>query len=297
MKKNYPLRVVLYSGLGIIGAVSALLAWKASNKKDDFHFRPEVFITGLSIEDSDEKFLKIYPTLNIVNDLPVEARVRELEYELKNGNTVLAKNLQKKNITIQKHDTTQIMLAMQIGKMALDQLMKEAEAENADSATLHLHALFKLDVPVSGYRSFEISKDIDVPLLKLFSIESRKIKVDKFSLKHPKLDMDIRIQNPNNFPIVIDNFKIDLGVGNDLKLHGGADGIQRLPANSAETISVNMDVDDLNAIKLVWKSIFKDEKTPFKSKLSFKVISKNKSIDGSQVVILKDGTLNEIKSP
>lgn len=295
MKPGKTTRVifVLLVALALVAGFWAVQ--KLSNKKDDFHFRPEVFISGVSVEDSDEEYLRIFPTLHIVNDLGVEARVRELEYELAQGGQRVLTNLEKKNFVIKKQDTSQVTLAMRIDKRDLEALNKRVETITDDSARFNLRLLFKLDVPLRGYREFEITKDVDLPLLRILVVESRKLSLEKFSLKHPELRMQLTLRNPNSFPIVINHCQLDLTVGDDLSLTGDASGVQRLEPNSSEEITLDLKVEDMQLAELAWKSLFKDNKTPFKSKLSFRVISKNKMLDQSRFVILKDGMLEELK--
>ena len=107
--------------------------------------------------------------------------------------------------------------------------------------------------------------------------------------------MRLKLRNPNSFPIVINQCNLDLSVGDDLSLTGKANGVQRLEPKSTEDISVELNVDDIQPASLAWKSIFKDDKTPFRSRISFRVISENKMLNRSRFVILKNGMLEELK--
>lgn len=295
MKSGKTTRIIfiVLVALALVGVSLAIN--KFTNRKDDFHFRPEIFISGVSIEDSDERYLRVYPTLHIVNDLGVEARVRELEYELKQDNRRVLTNLEKKNFVIRKQDTSQVTLAMRIDKKDLEQLNARIADITDDSARFNLRLLFKLDVPLRGYREFEVVRDVDLPLLRVLVVESRKLSLEKFSLNHPELKMRLKLRNPNSFPIIINQCNLDLSVGDDLSLTGKANGVQRLEPKSTEDISVELNVDDIQPASLAWKSLFKDDKTPFRSRISFRVISENKMLNRSRFVILKNGMLEELK--
>jgi LEA14-like dessication related protein len=269
--------------------------FKASNSKDDFHFKPEVIVSGVSVEDSEDEYLRVFPTLQIINDLGVEANVRELEYELTHRNERVLTNLEKKNFTIKKQDTSVVTLSMRIGKVDLQRLNSRIKDMSGDSSRFHLRLVFKLNVPLRGYREFEINRDLDLPLLRVLEVESRKLSLEKFSLKHPELKMALKLKNPNSFPIVLNQCRLKLAVGSDLKLNGEAKGVQRLEAHSTKEITLDLAVEDLKILELAWKSIFKDEKTPFTSELTFRVISNNEMINRSHFVIRKNGTLDEIK--
>lgn len=279
-------------GLSALG----LAVLKISNKDDDFHFRPEVSISGVSVEDSDEGHLRVFPTIRIINDLGVEARVRELEYELKQNNRQVLTNLEKKNFVIKKQDTSEVTLAMRIDKKDLERLNKHIEGIIDDSARFNLRLLFKLDVPLRGYREFEVVRDVNLPLLRVLIVESRKLLLDKFSLNRPQLTMKLRLRNPNSFPIMIDHCHMDLSVGDDLSMKGDAKGIQCLESESSGDVALSLNVEDMQLAELAWKAAFKDEKTSYKSKLSFTVVSKNQMMNGSRFVILKNGMLEEIKA-
>ena len=295
MKSLKPSRIIFGALLllALFGAGWAVL--KFSNKKDDFHFKPEIIISGISVEDSDEKYLRVFPTVQIINDLGIEARVRELEYELRQKEVRVLTNLLKKNFVIKKQDTSEVTLAMRINKNDLERLNKHIEGITDDSARFDLRLLFKLDVPLRGYREFEVERAVNLPLLRVLVVESRKLSLEKFSLNHPELKVELRLRNPNSFPIVIENCHLDLTVGDDLRLKGIAKGIQRLEPESSENVSLDLSVQDMQLAELAWKAMFKDEKTPFKSKLTFRVVSENEMLNRSHFVILKDGMLAEIK--
>jgi LEA14-like dessication related protein len=295
MKPQDIRKTILVILVVMVMLAGGLALFKIANKTDDFHFRPEVLVSGVTIEDSGDESLRVYPTIHVINDVNVEARVRELEYELSLDGLRILRELEKKNFNISKQDTTMITLSARINKNDLRKLRKKVDHITSDSAMFHMHLLFRLDVPIRDYRQFEVNRDIMLPVLRLLVVESRKLSLEKFSLKHPRLRMDMQLRNPNSFPMSIDDCRLKLSVGDDLKLDGSADGVQQIKAHSSTDVILDLDVKDMNAIELAWKSLVKDDKTPFKSRLSFRVVSKNKAINRSQFVILKDGMLDEIK--
>jgi len=276
-------------------AASYVAVKKITNKEDDFHFRPQLKITGVTLEDKGKRSFNLYADLQIINDLAIEARVRELGYELLNDGDVVIEERVKKNFTIKKKDTTRLTLPMKVGKSTLVALDKKFAATDSDSAQFRLKAIFKLDVPLRGYRQFEITRDMVLPIFRVLEVESRKISIEKFSLRHPEVDIELKLKNPNSFPITLRDCVLDLQISDDLKLKGDADGKFSLGALESKVITIHAKVLDMQLVEVAWKSLFKDEKTPFKSKLTFKVVSKNDLINNSYFVILKDGMFSELK--
>ena len=295
MKKN-TLRNVLLAMVLCFVIGGAWIAWRASHNEHDFHFRPDLIIKGISIEDDNDEILKVYATVNILNDLPLEARVRSLGYTLTHEGTVIARNLSRDSLTIRSRDTTQVTLAFRIGKAELQILTDKLETADSDVTQFTLELCFKLDVPVRGYRDFEITKAIEVPVIRLPIVESRKVHIEKFSLSHPELQMELLVRNPNSFPLVLDECKLSMIVGEDLSLNGNSDGVQRVSANSSEVITFGLQVEDMKLMKVAWKSLFREDKTRFTSKFSFRIVSENKVIDDSHWVTVKKGMLGELKS-
>jgi LEA14-like dessication related protein len=288
-------KIAFLTVVAIVLIAGAFAINKIADKSDDFHFKPEVIVSGVTIEDSGDQSLRIFPTIHVINDLNVEAQVRELDYELTLDDQTILRELEKKDFTIKKQDTTMLTLSARIEKSDLVRLVKKVEVMSDDSAMFHLHLLFRLDVPLRGHRQFEVDHDMMLPVLRLLVVKSRKLSLEKFSMKHPELRMDLQLNNPNTFPISIDDCRLELSIGDDLELDGSADGIQRLKAHSDADVSLDLKVKDINFLELAWKKIAKDDKTPFESRLSFRVVSRNKAINGSQFVILKKGTLDELK--
>jgi LEA14-like dessication related protein len=295
MKKN-TLRNILLAFVLCLAIAGAWMAWRASHNEHDFHFKPDVIIKGIAIEDDNDEILKVYATVNILNDLPLEARVRSLEYTLAHQGTIIARNLSRDSLTIRSRDTTQVTLAFRIGKAELQILTDKLEAADSDVTQFALELFFKLDVPVRGYRDFEITKEIEVPVIRLPIVESRKVEIEKFSLSHPELQMELLVRNPNSFPLILDDCEFSMIVADDLNLTGNSDGVQRVSANSSEMITFRLQVEDLKLMKVAWKALFREDKTQFTSKFSFRIVSENKVIDGSHWAILRKGMLGELKS-
>jgi LEA14-like dessication related protein len=293
MKKNTLRNIVVAVVLCLIIG-GGWMAWIASHNEHDFHFKPDVIIRGITIEDDNDEILKVYATVNILNDLPLEARVRSLSYTLTHEGTVIARNLSRDSLKIRSRDTTQVTLAFRIGKAELQILTDKLETAHSDLTQFTLELFFNLDVPLRGYRDFEIKKDIEVPVIRLPIVESRKVQIEKFSLSHPELQMDLSVRNPNSFPLILDECKLSMIVGDDLRVAGNSDGVNRVGADSSETITFRLQVEDMKLMKVAWKSLFKEDKTRFESKFSFRIISENKVIHDSQWVILKKGMLGEL---
>ena len=277
----------------LAGAIFAIK--KITDSGDEFHFHPQLKIVSVTLEDRGGNNFNLYSNLQIINDLAVEARVRELEYQVFYDNDMVLQSLFKKDFIIKKSDTTVIMLPMKIDKSDLNKLNRKFVDYTSDSAKFKLKAFFRLDVPIAGYRQFEVTRDLTLPVFRILEVESRKITLEKFSLRHPELDVELTLKNPNSFPITLRNCTLDLEISDDLKLQGHSKGVYHLGPHQSKAILLHAKVLDMNPVKVAWKSLVKDDKTPFKSKLSFKVISKNPLIDKSNFVILKDGTLDEIK--
>ena len=281
--------------LVVVLAGGILVVRKITDSGDDFHFHPQLKITSVTLEDHGSSNFNLYSNLQIINDLEIEARVKELEYQLFHGNDIVIQSLLKKDFTIRKRDTTKLMLPMKIDKHDLIKLDRKFSNYTSNSAKFRLKALFKLDVPVAGYRQFEVTRDLTLPIFRILEVESRRITLEKFSLRHPELDVEIKLKNPNSFPITLRNCTLDLTISDDFSLHGSAKGVFHLAPHESKAIVLQAKVLDMNLVKVAWKSLVKDDKTPFKSRLAFKVISRNAIINRSNFVILKDGTLDEIK--
>ncbi len=293
--KNFILRLSGLFLLILLLAAVGFIAFRAANKNDDFHFRPQVRVSKILLIDKNMGTIDVHPTLIVSNDLPIEAQVRALQFELYFKNDLITKSRDVKGFVIKKQDTTRLALPMRIMKDDLNRLSDHLKLEREDSATFRLKMNFEAEVPVRGYRKFTFDKFVELPIVRVLTLASKKIEVEKFSFSHPQLQMNVRLNNPNNFRMTLEDCFLELNAGSDLKLSGPSSKNIFLPANGSEDITFHLKTHELKFMKFAWKNFFRDDKTQFHTVLSFQIKSANKTLDKARVTIVKDALLQDLK--
>jgi LEA14-like dessication related protein len=275
--------------------VLLFLAWFFYNEKSDenFHFKPEVFVTGIKVEDAGDKDLKIYATIRIINDLPVHILVRRLEYDVLLEGQGLVRSTFVKPFNIDKRDTSEITLPMEINKSQLTRLLKKYQGK--DSAEYEMKGRFTLEHSVAGSHTVEVNRKMYMPVFQMITFQPTKFNIQKFSLAHPRGELKVKLDNPNQFTLRLRDIKLIMQMTDDLKMSGDVkEGVDLAP-RSSNVIPFDLRVENMKVPQLLWKSLFKDEKTPYTSKLSFRIRSADERINNSVLVLSTKGTLKELK--
>jgi LEA14-like dessication related protein len=258
-------------------------------------FKPEVIVHSIKMEDDGEKVLKVYCELLIVNKLPLEARVRELQYKLFVDNEELLETLYDKSFVLRKSDTTRIVLPMSIVKSDLRKISDRYQSSSKDSTEYQLHAAFFLDVPVKGYKMFSITQKMVLPIIRPITFKPGKLHLEKLSLSHPEASMKVEVKNENHFRIRVIDMDYALMIGEDLQLTASSKGIKIIPPESEVSLPFDVKVQEIKPLKIAWKALFKDDKTPFRSSLTFKIISKDAMLNNSVLIMSQKGSILDLK--
>lgn len=278
--------------------IAVVLIWWRSNKISDNRnnaLQPELSVASVSINNIDEEKIDMSAKMNLKNPLPVELKTQRLNYQLMINGTKVIESTYNQPISVKSNDSSSIELPMEVLTKPLVKVLDELKDQHIDSAVYTLHASLDVDVPIAGKRTFDLDETKKLPAFLLPKVKTEDIDLKKLKFKESSLTMDVVVENPNVYPLVLEDANYDVLVGKDLKMDGTIPGITNIPAKSSATVSVTLDIETLKIGKLAWNTLFNKDDTPFAVNFSCKIVSKNEMFNDSKIAMQTTGTLKDLK--
>ncbi|MCU7802030.1 MAG: LEA type 2 family protein [Candidatus Thiodiazotropha sp. (ex Lucinoma annulata)] len=157
--------------------------------------------------------------VNVTNPNPVGIDLAGLDYDLKLLGNSFVKGEQPMALSVAANGTSQIELPMRLG---FRQLMSSYQKlQHASQAAYQLDLGLGFNIPVLGKMKLPVSYQGEFPIPKIPDIKVKNLDIQKLTLNNAKLLLQIEVDNPNNFSLLLDQLNYNLklngfNVGNGL---------------------------------------------------------------------------------
>ncbi|MBT1702776.1 LEA type 2 family protein [Chryseosolibacter indicus] len=283
--------------IAMVFVAIALIWWRAAkiNNKNNSMLQPELSVASVSINNIDDEKIDMNAKMNLKNPLPVELKSQKLNYRLLINGTKVLESSYNKPISVKSNDSSSIEMPMEILAKPLISILDQLKDQKIDSAVYTLQASMDIDVPIAGKRTFDFDETKKLPSFLLPKIKTEDLDIKKLKFKESSLKMDVVVENPNTYPLIMEDANYDVVVGKDLEMNGTIPGITNIPAKSSATVPVQLDIQTQKIAKLAWNTLFNKDDTPFAVNFSCKIVSKNEMFDDSKIAMKTTGTLKDLK--
>jgi LEA14-like dessication related protein len=275
--------------------VAIIVVWFASGRKVEVDQKPMLSVAAVSISNIDEHKINMNTKMVLKNPLPLELKTKKLEYELFINDKSVIKSTYTKPLTIKSNDSSAIEMPMEILAKPLAGVLKELENQKADSADYKLKATVQLDLPVAGKTNFDFDDTRRLPAFRLPKVHPKDLDVKKLRWKESVLSMEVEIENPNLFPFKMEDVAYDVTLGKDIAMNGTIKGFTNVPAKSTVIVPLELEIKNKQMGKLMWKTLFDKDDTPFATDFVCKIVSDSEMINNSKMVMRTTGKLGDLK--
>jgi len=277
----------------------ALWLWRSDSspvKTASARFTPKLKVASMNITDINSQRISILSRTVINNPLPVEVKTSRLDYEIFIDSLKVIKSSYDKPIVIKSSGDTEVELPMDILRKDMTAILKRFEDVKEDSADYTMKATLQVDVPIAGERNFDVNITKRLPAIRLPKLSAGKVDIDKLGLKQTSLDMSVLIENPNAFPIKMQDGHYSVTIDNKTPIKGNLEKIVNIPARGTERVSMQLDLKTGQVADAAWKFLFDKKNTTFKVDFNCKLISDNSFLTNSNLAMTAEGTLDELKN-
>ncbi len=288
----------------IIIAVIALIAvalwfWRSDSspvKTASARFTPKLKVAFMNITDINSQRISILSKAVINNPLPVEVKTSRLDYEIFIDSLKVIKSSYDKPIVIKSSGDTEVELPLDILKKDMTAILKHFDDVKEDSADYTIKATIQVDVPIAGEKNFDVNMTKRLPAIRLPKLSAAKVDLDKLGLKQTSLGMSVLIENPNAFPIKIQDGRYAVTIDNSTPIKGNLEKIVNIPARGSERVSMQLDLKTGQVADAAWKFLFDKKNTTYKVDFTCKLISDNSFFTNSNLAMNAEGTLEDLKN-
>jgi len=205
--------------------------------------KPTVEITNAKISKLSFDDLDLLFDIEINNPNSVGINLAGFDYELLiNKNSFVSGN-QPDQLEISANGKNTVQLPVKL--KFIDIYNTFADLKNNDNSTYHIKCGLNFNLPVLGKTRIPISKNGDIPLLKLPSIKFSSVKLNNINLTGANLLLEVKFENPNSFSMLIDQMNYNFQVNGKNWLTGKANQKTSTAKNGESIIQIPVSLDFL----------------------------------------------------
>ncbi|QKZ15295.1 LEA type 2 family protein [Spirosoma sp. KUDC1026] len=298
MKKGW--MIALGVVLLLIVAIATYVWYTGTQQENGAYYgtlKPRLEMSTVDITNIDDDQIDMMMKLLVDNPLPVGFKASKLRYTVYIARTPVVEEIYEKPIEVKSGDSTVIALPAKLLISKLNTVLKTLEEKGIDSTTYGVRAVFDLDVPVLGERTFTQSFETKRPTIYVPKIKVEDVDFGKLGLKQTDVAAKVNVQNKNVFPLTIADTRYTVSIdGKEI-----ADGYQpdpiRIKQQATTPVVFPVTVKPGQTLGLLPKMLFDKKDTPFTVTFHCKLISKDgdPSFNESKMNATIRGTLADFK--
>lgn len=247
MKRNKPHHrspSLVKATIGLVGVLLfALLASGCESLRDvvDVMQRPEVRIVSTELEALSFSGLTLRFDVEIRNPNPIGISLSGFDYELQiEGNPFLSGEVDDK-VAIAARGRSVVPLPVELG---FEEITKTyAALEGKEEAAYQLSSGFSFDLPVLGRVRVPLQTNGSFPILRAPRLQVISLRLNEISLSGASLDLELELNNRNNFKIFIEAFEYRFQVDGREWVSGMRQERVRLSENDSARLTIPVDLD------------------------------------------------------
>jgi LEA14-like dessication related protein len=255
---------------------------------------PRLELAALKVNELSSDHAQIDMRMVLHDPLPFGLVIDSLEYVFRiNGEEVL-RSTRASRFELDAYDTSHVVLPLSVPHKKVTDLLKRLEQRNVDSVEYAITTTMHTRSPLAKDGVIELNASRRLPLFLLPDITVTDINISDFGLKETDMTTVVTIGNPNKIRFALRELEYEMTVGGGELLNGTLTNGIDIPALDTVTISLPVEVKPGKAIGSVVQLLFKPG-APYHFHLRTRLVSDQPSIDGSLVIIERNGVLRDLK--
>lgn len=201
--------------------------------------KPTAQVAGVRLTGLDFEGVNLAFDVKVDNPNPVGISLAGLDYDLKLLGSRFLQGEQQTGMKVAAKGSSQVQVPLRLDFRQL--LSSYEQLKSADQAAYQLDLGMGFDVPVLGRVRVPVSYQGEFPVPRMPQIKLRSLDVQKLSMSGASLLMQLEVDNPNAFSLLLDkldyNLKLngfDVGGGRvdkSLSVKQGGQGVIALPVS------------------------------------------------------------------
>lgn len=207
-----------------------------------------VRITGLSLQAIDLTF-----DINIDNPNPLTVSLEGYDYDLQINGTSFLKGVQEQKLLINSNSQSRIEIPVTLTFENLFQTYNTLK--NRDSTDYTIQCGFAFDLPMLGSTRIPVKKSGRFPLVKLPDIRIHALRLNQFNLSGADLTLEIRLDNPNYFQLLLNRLNYRFTVNDLTWAEGNLSTAQSVNGKESGAIALPVSLNFIEMGKTVFQLV------------------------------------------
>jgi LEA14-like dessication related protein len=171
---------------------------------------PDLSIDKVNIVSAGLQEMDLVMMVRVKNNYPIGIHVPAFDYNFLIDNHVFLKGENALNQSISALSTNQVQVPVRIHFIDLYQSL--STLVNKDKATYQINGNVHFNIPVLGRLKIPFHKKGELPLLKIPKISIKGLHVQSISFASANLSLDLALDNPNGFLMMLKNFSYNFSI-------------------------------------------------------------------------------------
>ena len=251
---------------------------------------PDLSIENVNIVSAGLKEMDLVTTVSVKNNYPIGIHVPAFDYNFFIDDHVFLKGENALNQSISALSNNQVQVPVRIHFMDLYQSL--SALVNKDKATYQLNGNIHFDVPVLGRLKIPFKKQGDLPLLKMPKISVKGLRVNSISFASANLSLDIALDNPNGFLMMLKNFSYNLSIDGLKWADGTMNKNISFEKHGQSNISIPIKLNFFEMGKTIFNIINKKQSLPYEFDTQIKFNTDLPFLKDVDIPLKKKGSLD-----
>ncbi|HEX8326795.1 MAG TPA: LEA type 2 family protein [Hymenobacter sp.] len=287
--KGHPVRTGLLILLALLLVGGGVLYFTTNKGKD---LLPTMGQASLNISNITREKIQGQMVVQMTNNAPVTLKIDSLRYETFVDGARLAQGRKDQPLVVKKNANNRLQLPLTLN---LANLKRKAKTAQQDCVTVKMRTVLYADLPAVGPKEIpvEVSKRVYIP--KLPKIEVADVDVTKLGLKKGEATVKLRVINYESIPFTLKQVNYRFQVEDDLDVKGQETKDVTFKKKGTEIMPIRVKFEPKAMPKVLFKSLFKAEKTDYKLTGTATVAAGGADAKDATMNFNSSGTVKDLK--
>ena len=223
---------------------------------------PHLSVDKVDVTGFDFKNIDLLFDINIENPNSLGVKLNGFDYDfgINNNSFLVGDNAEGLEIVANGEHTVQIPLSVSYAD--LFNTVKSVQKE--DQSSYQLKAGFLFDVPVLGSIRVPVSKNGNLPIVKIPSIRLGSLKLKKLNLTGADLEVAVNIDNPNAFGLDLQKMVYNLDINGSNWLSGVTTEALQISEKSKSALTLPVSLNFLELGSSVYQIVSGGEELAYR---------------------------------
>lgn len=224
--------------------------------------RPELSVQSVRIAGLSFQQLDLVVDVGVDNPNPVPLRLAGFDYELRIADRPFLTGRQDQGMDIAAAARSTVSVPLTLSYAELQRTYQSLA--NQDSTAYGLQLGFDVALPVLGLLHLSVKYDGTVPVLRAPRVQVQRLRVRSLSLTGADLELDLQVDNPNRFGILVNSLSYRLTVSGDVWADGSRSQAVRVGGDTTQIVALPVSVNFLSAGRSVYAALSGEQSLPYK---------------------------------